>query len=336
LNVTMRDDAKSKRVRLDSVRNSRGADRLTRPIDLVREWSFVTDVRLQKQYLVWKHAARIRGGDHWLLDGQIARQAILTRHEAEQGGRGMLDEFLHLRDAEDEVILKYARTWGVLELCRHNLPSCHQLSLGDRLRLPAPPSASPQTRPEDDCRQCIPLGRESLATWRFFSGQAKALLNIAADLHRIQLGERDDWASILRKGVSPAQSVGAQRLCVRDVIEGWLKLGRIKPAIDDLTGRLTWTGADLFGELAVQIALAAEARDGLAYCVACGRAYEPKRRVIRHGFNYCPATKCRREAAAKRAQRYRDRKSTSEQGIGRKLPYRALFQGRTNDPLFSQ
>jgi hypothetical protein len=31
------------------------------------------------------------------------------------------------------------------------------------------------------------------------------------------------------------------------MIEGWLKLGRIKPTIDDLTGALTWTGADLFG-----------------------------------------------------------------------------------------
>ena len=218
-------------------------------------------------------------GDHWLLDGQVARQAIVTRQEAEQGGRGMLDEFLHLCDAEDEAILKYARTWGVLELCRHNLPSCHEFSLGDRLRLPAPLSAKPQTGrtgPADDPRQCPPLGREPLATWRFFSGQAKALLNIAADLHRIGLGEREDWAKLLREGVTPVQSLGAQRLCVRDVIEDWLKLGRIKPAIDDLTGGLTWTGADLFGELAVQIALAAEARDGQAFCIVCGKAYEPK------------------------------------------------------------
>lgn len=155
----MRDDGKAKRRRLDSVRNSRGADRLTRPIDLVRKWSYVTDVRLQKDHLLWKHAARIRAGDHWLLDGQIARQAIVTRQEAEQGGRGMLDEFLDLRDAEDEAILEYAGTWGVLELCHHNLPSCHEFSGGVRLRLPDPLLAKPQTGctgPAGDPRQCPP------------------------------------------------------------------------------------------------------------------------------------------------------------------------------------
>jgi hypothetical protein len=106
--------------------------------------------------------------------------------------------------------------------------------------------------------------------------------------------------------------------------------------IDDLTGGLTWTGADLFGELAVQIALLARAKDGQVFCVVCGKAYEPKRRVIRCGFNYCPAAQCQGIAGARRAQRYRDRKSASGQGRSRKLPYRGPFQGRTNDPLFSQ
>jgi hypothetical protein len=123
---------------------------------------------------------------------------------------------------------------------------------------------------------------------------------------------------------------------MRDVIEDWLKLGRIKPAIDDSTGGLTWTGADLFGELAVQVALAAKSRDGQAFCIVCGKAYEPKRRVIRRGFNYCPDAKCQKVAAAQRAKQYRNRKRMAVHGSGRKLPYRGPYQGRTNDPLFSQ
>ncbi len=339
LDVTMRDGAKSKRGRLDFVRNSRGADRLTRPIDLARKWSFTTDVSLQKDHLVWKHAERICAGNHWLLDGQVARQAIVTRREAERGGRGMLDEFLQLCGAGNEAILTYARTWGVLELCRHNLPSWHEFCPGIRLRLPAPLPAPPQTGrpwPGDDPRQCLPLGREPLATWRFFSGQAKALLNIANELQRGRLGEREDWAELLREGASPVQSLGAQKLCMQDVLEDWLNLGRVRLAIDGRTGGLTWTGADLFGELAVHIALAAGARDGQVFCVACGKAYEPKRRVIRRGFNYCPAAKCQREAAAQRARRYRERKVSPAQGSSRKLPYRGAYRGRTNDPLFSQ
>ena len=175
-----------------------------------------------------------------------------------------------------------------------------------------------------------------MATWRFFSEQANALLSISADLHLIGLGEREDWAKLLRDGVPLSNHSMPKDFVVRDVIEDWLKLGRIKPAIDDLTGGLTWTGADLFGELAVQIALAAKSRDGQAFCIVCGNAYEPKRRVIRRGFNYCPAPNARRVAAAQRAKRYRDRKRSPMKESGHKLPYRGLFQGRTNDPLFSQ
>ena len=177
-----------------------------------------------------------------------------------------------------------------------------------------------------------------MATWRFFSGQANALLNIVADLHRIGMGKREDWAKLLRDGFTPVQKVAAQRLCLRDMTEDWLKLGRVKPAVDDLSGGLTWTGADLFGELAVQIALAVQARNGQVFCIACGKPYAPKRRVIRRGFNYCPAARCQRVAAAKRAQCYRNRKRLAMNGSGRKskLPYRGLYQGRTNDPLFSQ
>lgn len=222
---------------------------------------------------------------------------------------------------------------------RKDRMDCAWHPLDARVRLPVPLSAKPQAGsagPTDDPRQCPPLGREPLATWRFFLERANALLNIAADLYRIGLGKREDWAKLLRDGVTPVQSLAAQRLCLRDVIDDWLKLGRIKPAIDDLTGGLTWSGADLFGELAVQIALAAKSRDGQAFCIVCGNAYEPKRRVIRRGFNYCPAANCQRVAAAQRAQRYRNRKRLAMRGGGRKLPYRSPYQGTTNDPLFSQ
>jgi hypothetical protein len=56
LDVTLRDAAKYDRERLDSVRNAQGADRISRPIDLRRRWTYVTDVRLQKGHLVWKQA----------------------------------------------------------------------------------------------------------------------------------------------------------------------------------------------------------------------------------------------------------------------------------------
>jgi hypothetical protein len=151
------------------------------------------------------------------------------------------------------------------------------------------------------------------------------------------LGRPEDWTLLLRDGVKPAPSLAAHRSCIRDIIEDWLTLGRIKPSIDDRTGALAWRGADLFGELAVQIALAANVLDGQVFCISCGKPYQPKRRVIRRGFNYCPAEKCQRRAAAARAQQYRNRKGTPARDRGeRKLPFRGVYDGRTNDPLFSQ
>jgi len=337
--VTLRDAAKNHRASLDSVRNSSGADRITRPIDLRRRWSYVADVSLRKSCLVWKQAHPKRIGDHWIFDGKIARGAIVTRHQAEQGGRGILDEFIVLGDGDDSAILKYARTWGVLELCAHNLPSCHEFALGAPLLLPPLVPKSPAGVRHwfhADPRQCTPTGREALATWRHFSRQAGALLNIAADLQRARLGSGEDWRRVMRDGVSPAKSLGAHRSCLRDAIEAWLRLGRVKPTIDNLTVGLTWTGADLFGELAVQIALAAKALDGQVLCAACGKEYQPKRLVIRRGFNYCPKVKCQREAAAQRAKRYRDRKKSPGKESERPLPYRGVYGGTTNDPLFSQ
>ena len=85
----------------------------------------------------------------------------------------------------------------------------------------------------------------------------------------------------------------------------------------------------------MQIALAAKALDGQVLCVACGKASQPKRLVIRRGFHYCPNNKCQRQAAAERAKLYRARKKHPDRERGRDLPYRGLHGGTTNDPLFS-
>lgn len=336
--MTLRDEQKRDRAWQDFLRKSWDADRLTRPVDLHRRWSYVTSVRLNKGSLVWQEAKPKRIGDHWVFDGAIARQAIVTRNAAEQAGRGILDEFLQLCELGDEAILQFAQTWGVLELCCHGLPACHEFSLGAPLQLPPAPKRlrTARTKRISDPRQCPPTGREPLATWRFFSSQARALLRVAADLRRSRLGRPEDWAILLRGSVTPVLSLPAQKRFVRDVLEGWLKLGRIKPTVDGQTIGLTWAGADLFGELAVQLALAAKALDGQVLCAACGIAYQPKRRVKRGGFNYCPSAKCRQVAAAARAKRYRDRKqSTKQKEHAGVLPLRGLFGGRTNDPLFS-
>ena len=83
-------------------------------------------------------------------------------------------------------------------------------------------------------------------------------------------------------------------------------------------------------------AVVVSAIDGRVQCIVCGKPYVPKKRVEKRGFNYCSASGCQKEAAAQRAKRYRDRKRSSKPGSVRDMPYRGLYRGRTNDPLFSQ
>lgn len=114
---------------------------------------------------------------------------------------------------------------------------------------------------------------------------------------------------------------------MREVVDGCLRLGRIKPTIDDLSGQIAWTGADLFGELAVEVALAVNAIDRRVQCIVCGKSHAPKTRVEKRGFNYCSASGCQKEAGAQRAKRYRDRKHSSKPGSVRDMPYRGLYRG---------
>jgi hypothetical protein len=88
-------------------------------------------------------------------------------------GPGLLEQFVGLSDASDEDILRYARHWGVLVICRHGLPASHS----------------------EHCRPMTLSGRgryvfwEPLASWRYFARHAKRVLEIAAATYNGQVME---------------------------------------------------------------------------------------------------------------------------------------------------
>src|SRR5216683_1815600 len=47
-------------------------------------------------------------------------------------GPGLLAEFVQLADGEGERIVRFAKEWGVLRLCKHGLPSPHEALGGAR------------------------------------------------------------------------------------------------------------------------------------------------------------------------------------------------------------
>ena len=323
-------DVTSRDVFLDVLRTDAGV--LTRPTDLRRHWNRIERIELRRGNLFWQLGKAQVIPQGIVFSGNLARRAIHIRQRAEHSGRGVLDEFVELAEGNDSKILKYARTWGVLELCQHGLPYLHGRP-HEHFRVP-PPRAFKSRQP---ISKCFPLGTEKLEVWRFFSRQANALLRIAACLQQERLGDSADWALVLRDRVSPKANVESQRDCWADVVDSWMTLGDVRPHIDQLNHRITWAPTDLFGELAVQLALVGVRADGQVHCTNCGRAYAPRKQIVRGGVHYCPDRRCQKVAGALRAARYRGSKSESgkEKKADRKLRFRGFFDGRTDDPLFS-
>ena len=116
-----------------------------------------------------------------------------------------------------------------------------------------------------------------------------------------------------------------------------MALGDVRPKIDHINHRITWAGTDLLGELAVQLALVGVMADGQAHCSICGEVYAPKKQIIRGAVHYCSDPRCKKVAAARRSRRHRENKKLpkKEKQANRKLRFRGLMGGRTDDPLFS-
>jgi hypothetical protein len=290
-------------------------------------------IELCDEELIWTPAKARYVGGSWILDGAIARDWLLRRREAESEGRAILDEFVKLKDAKGEKILAFAKRWGVLDLCQHGVPRQHETLPGLPIKVPSPLGLASDSVPS----RCPAVRHEPLETWRFFARQAAALLRIAAQVRQERLASQRDWALVLNEGWSPQPRVQDHRGCLRDVLDSWLTIGKVGVAIDDRSETLKWRGADLFGELAVQLALVSLGKEGRVFCSKCGKEYVPKKRVAKGAVHVCPAAECQRQANAERQRRARERKKDPDRPIAnaRRLRYRAPYGGLTDDPFFS-
>lgn len=261
----------------------------------------------------------------------------------------MLTQFVKLDDASDEQILRYARRWGVLEICRHNVPRTHK---------PLGPSL---TDAPDPVEWCESLGWpkdarwEPLEAWRHFAGQARALLNIVAQLRAGKPARYEDWNAVAQgartyhgrvagieaelrevtigreyawdgsnlpprkrrireERIKRDKPLNGEWARVTGLVNDWMDLGNIRPRLYTEDGRVAVRlggGETLFGALAVQLALAISRTDGLAICSACGAPYLPVRRPSLNRRHYCPD--CSKWGAWRDAARdYRRRKKMLE------------------------
>jgi hypothetical protein len=237
-------------------------------------------------------------------------------------GPGVLAEFVQLADGEGERIVRFAKEWGVLRLCRHGLPSPHEALSGAR----------PWTQRVD----CFPgrVRRGSIATvgqriplywlwepieaWQHFARHARALLNLTSEVRGGRTGSDEDWKfltgfPIPRLGQDPSYR-GIERdpwVYIADNLNYWFRLRPMDLKFSLYQGRLKIdnSAGSLFSYLQMQLAFAVGQGAGLCLCAGCTKLYSPTRRPNPNRNNYCD--ECGRKAACRDASdRYR-RKSKS-------------------------
>ena len=124
--------------------------------------------------------------------------------------RRTLDGFLKLAEMPTaEAVLSFARRNGVLELCEHRLPACH-----DAGPLRFSHRRLPKCWPVD-WQPGATVGRERVADWIRFAQWARAALNIAGHLRAKRPGRIEDWET-LPEGITMLRGFGA-------IAEDWEK-----------------------------------------------------------------------------------------------------------------
>lgn len=144
---------------------------------------------------------------------------------------GLLGAFLRLDGGRPKRFLSFARRYGLLYLCEHDLPATH------------PPLALETAEARRDTYPCFPLvlesdGRERIDAWRVFPRAARAFLAIAAKLKDGEPGHPEDWWALARvpfrdgheSEIRPHRSgIEQQASLLAQELGRWLRLGRVGP-----------------------------------------------------------------------------------------------------------
>jgi hypothetical protein len=187
---------------------------------------------------------------------------------------GMLSSFCRLAETtQPRDFLRFAKKWGVLDLCAHLLPTSHN----------------------PDPLTCRPICIEPTTTWKETASIFAATLAISASLHLGQQGRRADW-SILETLWNDGsrfhgRDIEDQKLILGALINTMMIRGQVRPTyrwnIETDTIQVGWAGLGLYGALCVELALTVAKIDGWATCSGCHKAYIPRRRPRKGQLNMC-------------------------------------------------
>lgn len=290
-------------------------------------------VRLEGDLLVWRFGGKARTSFERFDAHMRAPDKPLWHAKRVPVRDGLLRGFVGLANAPDASIVAFARKAGPLGLCEaHGIPCPHTWDEN-----PCEPAGWDGAG-----------GREPIARWRFFAKRARALLLVASRVHQgdyvwtaeeveglgAYIGVRKpprnrgpfpSWeaaAQAINRGTSakhePGDTWRGLATAVNDLLDMggvrvWLVLGPDKDEHPRLVLAPPRAGFSpefpLLGAVAVQLAMAVPSERGVAFCSACGAAFEPGQQLRPGVRHYCPD--CGRRAmwrAASAAARARKRR----------------------------
>ncbi|MEW6143366.1 MAG: hypothetical protein AB1597_09500 [Chloroflexota bacterium] len=203
---------------------------------------------------------------------------------------GALDAFVRIKTDDD--ILRFARRYGPLGLCKHGLPPMHRGSWyrdviqdGELVEVIRMDEWEPRLGGSER-GWCPPVSPEPIKKWLEYSSLALSYLTLAASFKRDKV-----------------ELKGIGKFFLRDGINEWLGDAGIKLELtwDSQEPTLTLTGGGIFGALGVQL-LTAVTANTLAVCSGCGKPYLRGVRKPKPGQrNFC--SNCRSRVADRLRQR---------------------------------
>jgi hypothetical protein len=216
---------------------------------------------------------------------------------------GALEAFQDVHDGG--TALRFARRYGVLDLCQHGIPAS------------APSSVVPGHIP-GWCAHIGTDGRvwEPITRWVSYARQVRALLNLAVALEKGEPGLNADWAAAWDEDREVPDSPKSRAYQLASVVNHWIWLGGVRPMLHSGTAlELRLGGGGTFGILAVQLALLVTQAHNLAVCSGHTGFYLRGlgRRAPKSGqSNFCP--NCEGRVAARLRKRRERARRRAEQG----------------------
>lgn len=253
----------------------------------------------------WLDSAEVQVPRYLRLDDEFLAWSWQVPRTADVGPRrrstkGMLDAFLSINDAKG--ILRFARRYGVIDLCEHGVPAWHMgecYLLGEHVKPP----------PDFDTR----LRREPISRWLHYVRDARALLLVSAALRQGRTPSEEQWYGVSDDHEPlgdplPTYKGGnllGDRLELVVQVETWLKHGGVRLSFqwNRPSMGLSLKSVGTFGRLATQLLTAISGSQGVPVCSECGHPYVAKRKPQAGRRNYC------RDCGERAASRNRKRKS---------------------------